>query len=77
MPLLIAHFRSAGMVVLDGLQTQQMLGIGSQYFGRHYSILLRLSASDYVVLGDAYVDDMMDGQAFRGPKVQIETITLV
>lgn len=39
--------------------------------------MLRLSASDYVVLGDAYVDDMMDGQAFRGPKVQIETITLV
>ena len=32
-------------------------------------ILLRPSASDYVVLGEAYVDGMMDGQAFRRPEV--------
>ena len=40
-------------------------------------ILLRLSASVYVSQGEAYVDDMMDGQAFRGPEVQLKMITLV
>ena len=35
-------------------------------------ILLRLSASDCVIQDEAYVDDMMDGQAFRGPEVQIK-----
>ena len=41
------------------------------------AILLRLHASDYVIQGEAYVDDMMDGQAFRGPGVQLKMITLV
>ena len=45
--------------------------------GGTVSILLRLSASDYVVQGEAYVDDMMDGQAFSGSEVQVETIKLV
>ena len=40
-------------------------------------ILLRPSASDYIVLGEAYVDGMIDGEAFRGPEVQMEPITLV
>ena len=32
-------------------------------------ILLRPSASNYVVLGEAYVDGTIDRQAFRGPEV--------
>ena len=47
------------------------------FLGGTVLILLRLSASDYVVQGEAYVDDMMDEQAFRGPEIQIETISLV
>lgn len=45
--------------------------------GGTVSILLRLGASDYVVQGEAYVDDTMDGQAFSGSEVQVETITVV
>lgn len=40
-------------------------------------MLLRPSASRYVVLGEAYIDDMMDGEAFRGLEVQIKTMTLL
>ncbi len=47
------------------------------FLGGTVPILLRPSGNDYVVLGEAYVDEMMDGQAFEGPEVQIETITLV
>ena len=47
------------------------------FLGGTVPILLRPSGNDYIVLGEAYVDEMMDGQAFEGPEVQIETITLV
>ena len=47
------------------------------FLGGTVPILLRPSGNDYIVLGEAYVDEMMDGQAFEGPKVQVETITLV
>ena len=46
-------------------------------FGGTVPILLRPSAGDYVDLGEAYVDGMMGGQAFKEPDVQIEPITLV
>ena len=55
-------------------------GVGDRimiFFGGTVPILLRPSASDYVDLGEAYVDGMMDGQAFREPDVQIKPITLV
>ena len=47
------------------------------FSGGTVPILLRSSGNDYIVLGEAYVDEMMDGQAFEEPEVQVETITLV
>ena len=47
------------------------------FLGATVPILLRPRGNGYIVLGEAYVDEMMDGQAFEGPDVQIETITLV
>ena len=47
------------------------------FLGATVPILLRPRGNGYVVLGEAYVHEMMDGQAFEGPDVQIETITLV
>ena len=47
------------------------------FLGGTVPILLRPSGNDYNVLGEAYVDEMMDGQLFEEPDVQVETITLV
>ena len=47
------------------------------FSGGTVPILLRSSGNDYIVLGEAYVDGMMDGQAFEEPEIQVETITLV
>ena len=47
------------------------------FLGGTVPILLRPSGNDYIVLGEAYVDEMMDGQAFEEPEFQVETITLV
>ena len=47
------------------------------FLGATVPILLRPRGNGYIVLGEAYVHEMMDGQAFEGPDVHIETITLV
>ena len=47
------------------------------FLGATVPILLRPRDNGYIVLGEAYVHEMMDGQAFEGPDVQIETITLI
>ena len=47
------------------------------FLGGTIPILLRSSASGCVVVGEAYVDDMMDVEAFREPEVEMEPITLV
>ena len=47
------------------------------FSGATVPILLRPRDNGYIVLGEAYVPEMMDGQAFEGSDVQIETITLI
>ena len=47
------------------------------FLGATVPILLRPRGNGYIVLGEAYVHEMMDGQVFEGPDVQIETITLI
>ena len=47
------------------------------FLGGTIPILLRLSASGCVVVVEAYVDDRMDVEAFRGLEVEMEPITLV
>lgn len=47
------------------------------FLGATVPILLRPRRDGYIVLGEAYVHEMMDGQAFEEPDVQIETITLI
>ena len=47
------------------------------FLGATVPILLRPRGNGYIVLGEAYVHEMMDGQAFEGPDVHIETITLI
>ena len=47
------------------------------FLGVTVPILLRPRGNGYIILGEAYVHEMRDGQAFEGPDVHIETITLV
>ena len=47
------------------------------FLGATVPILLRPRDNGYIVLGEAYVHEIMDGQAFEEPDVQIETITLI
>ena len=47
------------------------------FLGATVPILLRPRGNGYIVLGEAYVNEMMDGQAFEGQDLQVETITLV
>ncbi len=47
------------------------------FLGAQVPILLRPHGSAYLVVDETYVDGMMDGQAFEGSDVQIQTITLV
>ena len=45
--------------------------------GATVPILLRPRGNGYIVLSEVYVHELMDGQAFEGPDVAIETITLI
>ena len=47
------------------------------FLGATVPILLRPRDNGYIVLGEAYVHEMMDGQALEVPDVHIETITLI
>ena len=54
--------------------------IGDQiaiFLGATVPILLRPRENGYIVLGEAYVHELMDGQALEGPNVHIERITLI
>ena len=54
--------------------------IGDQvaiFLGAEVPILLRPQGDAYLVVGETYVHEMMDGQAFEDPEVEIETIKLV
>ena len=47
------------------------------FLGGMNPILLRPSGDDNIVLGEAYTGEMMDGQLFEEPDVQVSTITLI